>query len=247
MVKFWDSINKVISDADIILEVLDAKLINETRNSEIEDKVKRAGKPLIYVINKADAVQRSQIIKNKQNLHPSIFVSAKEKRGINELRTLIMSKSGSKKEVKVGVLGYPNTGKSSLINALGGGGKARTSSQSGFTKGHQDIRLSQRLKVIDTPGVIPYKENDSVKHALTSTVDYAHIKDPDMAVFELMRRFPGKIEEYYDVYISDDLEETLEEIAIVKNKLRSGGNPDFDAVSRMILKDWQAGKIKIKN
>jgi ribosome biogenesis GTPase A len=244
MPNFWEVINKVIKEADVLIEVVDARMISETRNIELESKIKKTGKPLIYVINKCDLANQKMLEQEKRKLQPSVFVSAKEKLGFRKLRELVMSKSGSNKEIAVGVIGYPNTGKSSIINALSGGGKVRTSSQSGFTKGQQNIRISKKMRIIDTPGVVPYKEKDDIKHGMTSTIDYAHVKDPDLVVMELMQRFPGKIEKHYSIEVMDELEDALQNIAIKFNKVRKGGEPDINSVSRLILKHWQEGKIR---
>ena len=76
MANFWNIVNKVLSESDIILEVLDARMVKESINKEIDDKVKKAGKILIYVINKCDMVEKSSLEKYKQQLHPCVFVSA---------------------------------------------------------------------------------------------------------------------------------------------------------------------------
>ena len=71
------------------------------------------------------------------------------------------------------------------------------------------------------------------------------VKDPEDVVIKLIEKLAGKIEKYYNVDIIDDPEETLEIIAINKNVLKKGGLADTVRMSRMILYDWQKGKIKI--
>ena len=67
MANFWDLVNKVIRNADILLLVMDARMAEGTRNIEIEDRVKEAGKPLIYVLNKCDLVDKAFIEKYKEH------------------------------------------------------------------------------------------------------------------------------------------------------------------------------------
>lgn len=242
---FWKLVNKVIGEADIIILLLDARLIKETRNPEIELKVRRANKPLIYVITKSDLVKKETL--EKRHLRPSVFISAKDHSGITILRNRILIEGKraykNKKDFKVGVLGYPNVGKSSLINAMKGKRAAPTSSVSGFTKGIQKVRADNRLMFLDTPGVIPYMEKDNTKHAFIGTIDFNRVKDPDMVVMELMEKYPGEIESHYGVE-SDDIEVAIELISKKHNMLRKGGVADVDRAARMILKDWQTGKIK---
>ncbi len=160
-------------------------------------------------------------------------------------------KAGIKHEViRVGVLGYPNVGKSSLINSMKGKKSAPSSSVSGFTKGIQKVRADNRIVFLDTPGVVPYMEKNDSKHAFIGTIDYNKIKDPDMVVMELMEKYPGRIERFYGIIGTDygieipsDLEETLEKIAKKRNMLRKGNEPDIERVAKMILKDWQTGKM----
>ncbi|MFW6231159.1 MAG: GTPase [Nanoarchaeota archaeon] len=243
MVTFWNVINKVIREADIILEVLDARSIDKTRNVEIEDKVRDSGKTLIYVMNKCDLVDVDEVKERKKELKPSVFISAKDHLGTKMLREAIL-KHADKKEIKVGVLGYPNTGKSSLINALKGRASAKASAESGYTKGLQNVRISKRILLLDTPGVIPYKEKDEIKHGSTGSVDYSQVKDPEEVVFSLFGEHPG-IVDFYDVD-GDDEEEMLENIALKFRYLKKGGVADTKKAARMILKDWQRGNIVLK-
>ena len=239
-------VNKVIIQADILLMTLDARLVDETRNQEIEDKVKYLNKPLIYVITKCDLADKAEVEKHKKELGLAVFVSAKEHHGIKMLREkiLIEAKRIGKKEVRVGVLGYPNVGKSSLINAMKGRKAASTSSLSGHTRGLQNVKADNRIMLIDTPGVIPYQEKDFMKHAFIGTIDFVKTEEPDLVVMGLMERFPGKIESFYGVKEKEDKEETIEVIALKSNTLKKGGIPDTMRMAKTILKDWQKGAIK---
>jgi hypothetical protein len=246
MPNFWDIVNRVINEADVLVMVLDARMILETRNMEIETKIKNLKKPLIYVLNKSDLVDENIIKQYKKNIHNSIFLSAKLHQGTNKLREKIMiAASQLKKErVKVGILGYPNVGKSSVINALKGSAAAKTSSISGYTKGLQKIKTS-KMMLLDTPGVIPYKEKNNLKHNMIGTIDYSKEKDPDIVVMQLMNEFPGIIEAYYGVKLSKNKQTTLNIIAKKKFMLKKGSELDVQRTATMILKDFQTGKIRI--
>ena len=243
---FWKIVNKVIEQADILLLLLDARLMDETRNAEVEVKVKLAKKPLIYVITKCDLVDKKTL--EKLNLKPSVFVSAKDHLGTTILRDRMLiegHRAYKDKEVfTVGVLGYPNVGKSSLINAMKGRKAAPTSSVSGFTKGVQKIKSDNKIIFLDTPGVVPYQEKNDSKHAFIGTLEFNRVENPDIIVMELLEKFPGRIESHYGVPLSADFEETLEAIAKKKNLLKKHAELDIERTSKMILKDWQAGKIK---
>ena len=243
MAQYWKIVNDVIRESDVLLEVLDARLVEESRNKEIEDKVRKAKKTLIHVINKCDLVEKSQLAKYKRELQPCVFISARKHLGTGFLRKEIL-KNAPNDRFKVGVLGYPNTGKSSIINALKGRGSAPTSSISGYTKGIQLIRVSKRMYLIDTPGVFPYKEKDEAKHAKIAARTFADLKDPERACMDLIEEFPSQIEKHYKVKHSEDPEEVLEQIALKLNRLRKGGLPDTDAAARIILKEWQQGNIR---
>lgn len=247
MTSFWNIVNKVIGDADIILMILDSRMLEKTRNIEIEDKVRLAKKPLIYVLNKCDLVDKTYLENYKKKIkYPCVFVSAKKHLGTTMLREKIgitVSKNGIKGEIKVGVLGYPNVGKSSIINALNGKSAAPVSSVSGYTKAVQKVGVGGKIMMIDTPGVIPYNEVDEKKHSMIGTIDHNKEKDPDIVAINLLNEFPGLIEEYYNVETSDEKEEVLETIAVKNNMFLKGKEPDVMRAARKILYDWQTGKI----
>jgi len=236
--KFWPVVNEVIKKSDIILEVLDARFVELSRNEEIEEKC--ANKKLIIVLNKCDLVLKKDLMKYKKKLKNAVFVSATQRLGTTILKKKILE-FAEKKNVTIGVVGYPNTGKSSVINAIAGKKKASTSAMSGHTKGKQLLRMAKGIFLLDTPGVLPFREKGP-QLALFGAEDFTKVKDPDMVVIELLKLKRDKIKKYYKV--SGNGEKLIHNIAIKYHKLKKGGLPNIDETSRMILKDWQTGKIK---
>lgn len=246
---FWVIVNKVLEKSDIILEVLDARLPEETRNRELEEKVHKSGKTIIYVINKSDLIQQSIAEKIKSRFKPSIFVSSLKHHGttmlLHEIIKVANRKYPSQERITVGIVGYPNVGKSSVINALKGRASAPSSSRSGFTKHEQLIRITSRIYLIDTPGVYPFRERDVLKHVLTSSIDPAKLKDAEAGALMLIEQLSGRVEKFYGVGPGIDSEDTLEKIAFKRNKLKKGNIADTIAMAKVIIDDWQKGKIKL--
>src|SRR3990172_5762125 len=122
---FWRVVDRVINESDILLEVIDARMPNLTRNKRVEDRIRGKKKFLIIVENKSDLVTRKMRmdILRKSKSKRLVFVSSKDRIGISDLEEMISELDKKKQHwgfTKVGVIGYPNTGKSSIINALVG-------------------------------------------------------------------------------------------------------------------------------
>jgi ribosome biogenesis GTPase A len=240
---FWELVYRVIKEADVVLEVLDARLIDETRNEEIESIIKEFHKKLIHVVNKIDLADKETVEKQLKKLSNPVFVSSKQRLGTTILKRKILE-VGRKDVITVGVVGYPNTGKSSVINAIAGSKKARTSPTSGFTRGVQKVKASERIILLDTPGVIPIEDQDIIRHCLIGSKNPQAVKEPDFIAVHLIKTLDGRIEKHYGVPRQDDAEATLESIAVKMNRLKKGGLPDIDGISRTIIMDWQRGNIK---
>ncbi len=246
--KFPEVLKNVLKESDILIEVLDARFVEDTRNKELEKIVKDFGKKIIFAVNKSD-------LKKNVLLEEGVVVSCKERKGIKKLRDKIkevsksVDKSGEK--VVVGVVGYPNTGKSSLINLLVGKKSAGFSSQAGFTKGVQKLKLDKNILLIDTPGVIPKKEYTTFEsgkisqHVKIGARSYNQIKDSENVVSNLMNEFPGVFEKFYKINAKGDSEILIDALGRKKNFLKRGGKIDSDKAAKLILRDWQEGKIKI--
>jgi len=246
MGKLWDSVNSTIEKSDILVIVLDARFIHETINAEIIEKIKKQDKPYFYAVNKTDL---KNIIDESTIPKPYVLVSAFNHVGKSDLRKMMFmigeKKYGKNCSLKIGILGYPNVGKSSIINMLKMKKSASTSIMSGRTKSEKIIRIDERILLIDTPGVIPYGEADKLKLLLIGSIDYEKVKYPDDALEDVMRKYPGVIEKYFGVEPGDDHSETIEKIALKMHLLRKGGLPDTQRAARMIIREFQSGKLRL--
>lgn len=228
---------EVIDECDIILEVADARDVEGTRSRKIENLVRRKGKKLVLVVNKIDIARPKKVPRGNV-----VMMSAKERKGTRKLRELIGALSHGQEKVRVGLVGYANTGKSSIINALGG--RAKVSSKAGFTRGKQWIRLTKKIMLFDSPGIIPRHEGEA-KLAIKGAYDITKLKDPVGTAMKLIEKIGTKllkraygVEEYADPY------EQLEELAGKWLMLKKGAELDLNRAAKKLIQDWQKGKLK---
>ena len=254
MASYKVMVKDVIKKADILLEVVDARFPEETRNSEVERDIARSKKPFIIVLNKCDLVSKETIEKTKSRLSqiaPTVFVSSKDRFGTTMLRHKILEIAGIKgRDILVGSLGYPNTGKSSVINGVAGKHKASTSPVSGHTKGLQLVNAGSRIMFIDTPGVIPFGENDQYLQGLLSVKSASHLEDPIGVAMKIIEKMctenKSSLESFYQVTIEgQDSYDILEIIGRQSNFLKKKGEVDETRAAIKIINDWQKGVLRI--
>ncbi|MEX2017126.1 MAG: GTPase [Candidatus Pacearchaeota archaeon] len=256
-VQVHELISQIINDADVILEVLDARFIEKTRNKDIEDRIKKTGKKLVYIFNKSDLVDIKKIKSSQEtnSLKPNLFFSNKDRKSGAILKRMIKifahQLKQDKRDVSIGIIGYPNTGKSSLINLLIGRKVARTSPEAGYTKGLQKVKITKGIYLIDTPGIVPEKDKTSInpalatKHSTIGSITWDKTRNPDMVIARIMEEYPNIIESHYGIDAKGDAEMLIEEIGKRLHYLIKGGEIDEMRTARQILKDWQEGKIRI--
>ncbi len=232
MTKYDMLVNRVIANADILLIVIDARRVKESINKKLERRIINSKKKYLYVINKID-------LNMPEKIPNSVQISAREHIGTMGLLRKIME-IGRGKEVTVGVVGFPNTGKSTVINALKGRRSAPVSSVSGYTKGLQKVRVNDKIMMIDTPGVFSYERKDDI---LIGAIDSHKVRDPEYAAAELIKKLDGLVEKYFGVAVNKDSLKTLEEIALKKHILKKGGLADVERMGAEILRLCQVGKI----
>ncbi|MFA5019966.1 MAG: GTPase [Candidatus Pacearchaeota archaeon] len=252
MTPYWRVIEKIIKESDIIIEVLDARMPELSQNEQVEELAKKFKKELIFGLNKSDLVPEKQLRNKLRKLKKSgnaFILSSSAKFGISKLRDYIFNLAHGKEDFKIGILGYPNTGKSSLINALLRRHKVKVTSRAGTTHGQQWARLKENILIIDSPGVIPLGNDDEVKYALIGSRNVERIHNLEAVAEAIVNLFEEKnnFKKFYNISNSeDDFESLINAIALEKKFLKKGGIPDETRVWELIVRDWQSGKLNLK-
>ncbi|MEA3248123.1 MAG: GTPase [Nanoarchaeota archaeon] len=247
---FWPIVLNVLRNSDVVLLLVDARMPEIARNSEIIEKVElMKGKRLLIVFNKSDLVGRKDIEKLKKEYSDAFFISATKKIGVKNLKVVLenMAENWNCSSLRIGLVGYPNIGKSTLINLLVPGAKARVSSMSGTTKKTQWARIG-KLRIMDSPGVIPFGDR-KVQIGMTASKDPHKIKNPEKVAIRiiefLMKRDMKLLKKYYNAR-GGNAYEVFEDIGRKKGFLVKGGEVDENRIAIKVIDDWQKGKIKLK-
>lgn len=144
----------------------------------------------------------------------------------------------------MGVIGYPNTGKSSVINALMGTKCCKAAPVPGETKIWQYITLMKRIFLIDCPGIVYDTGDDEVETVLKGVVRAERLEEPADFIQPILERVkPEYVQRRYAIAEWEDHMDFLSKLAIMKGKLMKGGEPDIKSVSVNIINDWQRGKL----
>jgi nuclear GTP-binding protein len=150
-----------------------------------------------------------------------------------------------RKQISVGFIGYPNTGKSSIINTLRKKKVCTVAPIPGETKIWQYITLMKRIYLIDCPGVVPPSNTDTPQDILLrGVVRVENVENPEQYIPAVLSKTkPQHIERTYQIKGYKDHIEFLEKLARKGGRLLHGGEPDVDGVAKMVLNDFLRGKI----
>lgn len=246
---FWTAVYPIIKESDVLLLVIDARTPEISDNQELERIAERFRKPVFIVYTKIDLVSEPNLRELRTSNRDAFFVSGNKNIGLKSLKVALLrySKEINKIPLKVGVVGYPNVGKSSIINALAHRRHAPVSSVAGTTKGPQFIRVGD-LKIIDSPGVIPYRDGEA-KLGIINAKNPEKLRNPEKVAFAIIRFVVSKnkkaFEEYYGIEIEGDEYETLLAIGKKRGMLKKKGEIDEIRTALAVIRDWQTGKLRI--
>lgn len=253
---FWPVVEDMMDNAEIIVLVADARMPDLSLNKELLRKIETKKKEKIVIFNKIDLVSETFLKGLKSKYKSALFVSGKKNKNIKMLRERlqIISKRLKKEDkdlerIRIGFVGYPNIGKSAVINALAHRAKAKVENRPGTTRGVQWIKIGGGLEVMDSPGVIPY-EDKNLQLALLGSKSAERMKDPIRVAIEIIKTIldnnPHSLEEKYDVELFDEDEYAIfEKIGKKKGHLIKGGEVDENRTAMMVIRDWQKGSLGI--
>ncbi|KAJ3343391.1 hypothetical protein HDU93_008756 [Gonapodya sp. JEL0774] len=275
---YYKEFRKVVEESDVILEVLDARDPLGTRTKEIERAILDSGvrKRIVLVLNKIDLVPQDVVAKWLKYLRsdfPTIaFKSSTQQQrtnlaraskgaapgqgggsfGADNLMQLLKNYSRNSSHIKssvtVGVIGFPNVGKSSIINSLKRSRVAATGATPGVTKTTQLIQLDKNVRLVDSPGIVFGKSKkdggDDGEVLLRNCVKVELVEDPAAPVEIIISRCRAEaLRHIYDLPEFADARDFLVQLARKTGRLRKGGVPDTDSAARMVLRDWNGGRI----
>lgn len=276
---FHRELGKVIKEADVILEVLDARDPLGCRCVPLEDAVMQRwrAKRIVIILNKVDLVPRDTVARwlvYLRQYFPTLPFKASTQNQKNELKSssrgagaqhrygaeayggdsllgLIKNYSRSlnlKSAITVGVVGYPNVGKSSLINSLKRARAVNVGSTPGVTTMAQTVSLDSKVKLMDCPGIVFARASNAEQEAdvmLRNCVKVEKLDDPTTPIDAILRKVGTEaLQAMYDVAPFSCSLELLTLVSFKRGHIRKGGAPDLEGAARAVLHDWNTGSLK---
>ncbi|KAJ7621584.1 NGP1NT-domain-containing protein [Mycena polygramma] len=258
--RIYGELYKVIDSSDVILHILDARDPLGTMCESVLEYVKKekSHKQVVLVINKCDLVPNWVTARYIQHLtprYPTIAFHASPnhsfgKGSLIQLLRQFAQLHSDKKQISVGFIGYPNVGKSSVINTLKSNKVCTVAPVPGETKVWQYITLTRRIYLIDCPGIVPTSANDTeTSTVLKGVVRVEALPTPSDHIPALMARVkPVYLSRTYGVALPEEggswePEVFLDKLARMKGRLLKHGEPDLDSVAKIVLSDWVRGRI----
>ncbi len=248
---------------DVVVELADARVPVSSRNPELSAIV--GPKPRILMLNKCDLADERTTVQWVERLRaeglPVLAVDCKSGRGIGAFSGLLrrvmadklraMEQRGLRRPLRAMVAGVPNTGKSSFINRMTAGSKAKTEDRPGVTRENKWFTLRDGTLLLDTPGILwPKFEDQTVARHLAYT---GAIRDEILDTEELAcgllsllaAEYGGLLAARYklDPLPEGDAADLLTAIARRRGMLLSGGVADTERAAAMLLDEFRAGKI----
>lgn len=257
-------IKESLTLVDAVTELKDARIPMSSTNPELNELIEN--KPRIILLNKCDLADerttREWISFYESQGFACLAVDCRSGKGLNAYRSTVnkvlkekiasnAEKGMSGKALRIMVVGIPNTGKSSFINRMAGGGKAKVEDRAGVTRHNKWYVIGNGLELLDTPGVLwPKFDDPEVGYRLAFTGgikdDILDIEELAVKLLEILARdYPERLTERYKVVDFAEMMpyELLEYIGRKRGMLISGGEVNTLRAATMLFDELRAGKL----
>ncbi|KAI3918373.1 hypothetical protein MKX01_041693 [Papaver californicum] len=240
--RIWGELYKVIDSSDVVVQVLDARDPQGTRCYHLETHLKEhcRHKHMVFLLNKCDLVPA--------NIPHWLFMLALiNLSGKGSLLSVLWQFAGLKSDkqaISVGFVGYSNVGKSSVINTLRTKSVCKVAPIPGETKVWKYITLMKPVFLIDCPGVVYQNSDNETDIVLKGVVRATNLEDATEHIEEVLKRVKKEhLQRAYKINDWVDQDDFLTQLCRISGKLLKGGEPDMTCAAKMVLHDWQRGRI----
>ena len=261
MKKTKEEIENSLKLVDIVLEVIDARIPKSSRNPLITEITEK--KDRIIIMNKTDL---SDPVENEKGIKKfaddgikAIKMNAKEKMNTKEIyniaKEILFEKFKKNEEknienenIRMMVVGIPNSGKSTFINNIAKRKGARVGNRPGVTQQKQWIKTKENILLLDTPGVLwpKFDGQTGLNLSFTNAIkdEILNIEELCLKFIEFMKEsYPKNLEERYKIDANKTALEIYEEIGIKRGAIIRKGEVDYTRCANLIFNDFRSGKL----
>ncbi|AVR95923.1 ribosome biogenesis GTPase YlqF [Pseudoduganella armeniaca] len=249
-----------MADVDVVIEVVDARLPAASCNPLVEELRKFRSKPCLKILNKIDLADpdatAAWVRHFEQDSSVTAYAMTTKKpadvaKVIDKARALAPHRGVPTKPLRMMIMGIPNVGKSTLMNALLKRRVAKVGDEPAVTKTQQKIYLDMNTAIIDTPGLLWPKiemPSDGLALAASHAIGANALIEEEVATWlaeELLRRYPQLLQARYgykDLASMDGIA-VVEGLAQKRGYRIRGGDWDFEKASHMLLQDYRSGAL----
>jgi ribosome biogenesis GTPase A len=244
---------------DVVIEVLDARLPEASSNPMIHELRLHRQRPNLKILNKADladpAITQAWInYYNKQDGVKAVALSCKKPGDANKVpglcKVLAPHRGTNLKPLRMMIMGIPNVGKSTLMNALLNRRIAKVGDEPAVTKVQQRFALNDQMSITDTPGMMWPKiqyESDGYMLAASHAIGRNAVIDEEVAIFlaaVLLERYPALLNARYKIEVANmDAVDVVQAIAKRRGYLLKGNVVDMEKTALALLVDYRSGAL----
>ncbi len=247
---------------DLVIELVDARIPRSSRNPDIDELAKN--KARLILLNKSDLADKKKNVLwmeyfKSQGFHV-LEVNSRSGAGMKAINTVIQEACREKIErdlkrgiknrpVRAMVVGIPNVGKSTFINAYAGKACTKTGNKPGVTKGKQWIRLNKNTELLDTPGILwPKFEDQTVglRLALIGSIrdEILNVDELAIALIRfLVEAYPGTLGKRYGIEEEGSEVQILEAVGRSRGCLLKGNSLDYSKAAGILIEDFRSGRL----